>query len=1014
MGYVFKSSFFRVTALIGVFVFLSAYPLFAGHAPVQMTEITDFSGDRIQDSFTEYLSEHDFADTDMLRVIVTLNHAPESEDIKTFESFGGVVTHGPWSAALYGFAGRMPRGQIESYAASADIREIENDNIPVRTFLWHAAQQIGVRPEIWNTYGFTGDPDTTIAMIDTGIDPTHMAFAPGYLGEGNRDGKIVSWSDFSSYGNPLPYDSDGHGTHTAGIAAGNGFAAMNGAGFVRGTDTFRTRLNNHYPQWGQLNVTVPGTITVDLLYSDIYCGRFTDLYLMYGNNHGTFDGTHIHDWDTVAHITNLTSSPNLGQSSEVLNWNTLTYDVSPGQEGLYHIVSNRDINCGGMFEWVRFEIYSEWPCEADADGYMPDGHKKFTGIAPDSKLAVYRSQYPSDWNTSINYCVSNRTSLKITVISMSQGSSSNSGSVANAVNSAVNNGIVFVAAGGNDGAPGHERMSWPAKLPAAIGVAAIDQSDFITSYSSQGGVVNGVMKPDLAAPGGSNLLVGGIWSADNNDGNIPLSWGRDRIEDDGAAPQGTSQATPMIAGAAQIVIDALGGWSFMSNGSAANVRKVKQLLFMTATETNLPRWGAMGPATHGPTLERGQGQYFGKDAHEGYGRINVDAAVEAATLSMNPEADTIVEYLWASNNGFDPDAGEGSLANAKSKHAFARQLPLTSGQSVSLYLDVPPTADFDLFLYQPNPDSDGNPLLAASSIQEGNGTNESIHYTASTAGVYYVVVKAVLGEGETVLMTGTGGPGTATPGPTMTPTPPPTATPTSPPMPTLTPTPTAAPSTPTHTPTVAPTATPTQQTPLPTFTPTNTATPAATATPTPEQPTATPPPSPTPTPTTEPGEPTNTPHPTATPTPEQPTATPEPTVTPTEIPKDTPTPAPTSTPQEEMFTVALHLNANMFTEFDPFILQLEINNRTTQDYMIDQYVILDVYGMLFFHPNWTEQPDYVRYFVSENYHELVTLLSFIWPQNAGTAQNLTFYAGCVNSETYELVGNIDAIQFGYY
>lgn len=56
------------------------------------------------------------------------------------------------------------------------------------------------------------DPDVvTIAVIDTGIDPTHQEF---------RAGQVVAWRDFTAEASPTPQDGHGHGTATASLVAG--------------------------------------------------------------------------------------------------------------------------------------------------------------------------------------------------------------------------------------------------------------------------------------------------------------------------------------------------------------------------------------------------------------------------------------------------------------------------------------------------------------------------------------------------------------------------------------------------------------------------------------------------------------------------------------------------------------------------------------------------------------------------------------------------------------------------
>ncbi|MEW6283328.1 MAG: S8 family peptidase [Candidatus Eremiobacterota bacterium] len=74
----------------------------------------------------------------------------------------------------------------------------------------NAARTLGL-PDLWQQ-GYTGK-GVTVAVIDTGIAP-----------HPDLDGRIVDFVDLVN-GRTKPYDDRGHGTHVAGIVAGNGSAS---------------------------------------------------------------------------------------------------------------------------------------------------------------------------------------------------------------------------------------------------------------------------------------------------------------------------------------------------------------------------------------------------------------------------------------------------------------------------------------------------------------------------------------------------------------------------------------------------------------------------------------------------------------------------------------------------------------------------------------------------------------------------------------------------------------------
>ena len=104
-----------------------------------------------------------------------------------------------------------------------------------------------------------------------------------------------------------------------------------------------------------------------------------------------------------------------------------------------------------------------------------------------------------------------------------------------AAGSAVNHGVVVVAAVGNDG-PLRKRIDCPGNAHSVITVGASDSDDFIPLWSSRGPTRDGRTKPELVAPGvdiKSSYLDGkyAIW-------------------------QGTSFAAPHVAGACALLLQA--------------------------------------------------------------------------------------------------------------------------------------------------------------------------------------------------------------------------------------------------------------------------------------------------------------------------------------------------------------------------------------------------------------------------------------------------------------------------
>lgn len=110
------------------------------------------------------------------------------------------------------FSGFLPTDLIHSLSNDPDIDYISFDS-KVYTLLDIANQSM-------ETYfphdkGLEGE-GVTVAIIDTGVSPHYDLIRP--------KNRIIGFKDFIDNQN-RPYDDNGHGTHIAGIIAGNGYAS---------------------------------------------------------------------------------------------------------------------------------------------------------------------------------------------------------------------------------------------------------------------------------------------------------------------------------------------------------------------------------------------------------------------------------------------------------------------------------------------------------------------------------------------------------------------------------------------------------------------------------------------------------------------------------------------------------------------------------------------------------------------------------------------------------------------
>ncbi len=192
------------------------------------------------------------------------------------------------------------------------------------------------------------------------------------------------------------------------------------------------------------------------------------------------------------------------------------------------------------------------------------------------------------------------------VINLSLGATSNSLVVEGAIDYAVGQGVVVVAAAGNSGNVGNPTM-YPAALPNVVSVAAVDTDDNRAYFSAYGTWV------DITAPGVNVLSL-----HNGNDSSY-------------AYANGTSMAAPYVAAAAGLLTAA---------DPSLTVTEIRNLLQATAEDLGAP----------------------GKDNDHGYGLVDPAAALSAIGTSPDGgvEPPATAGYSFVTNFGRVISQGIGS------------------------------------------------------------------------------------------------------------------------------------------------------------------------------------------------------------------------------------------------------------------------------------------------------------------------------------------------------------------
>lgn len=129
----------------------------------------------------------------------------------------------------------------------------------------------------------------------------------------------------------------------------------------------------------------------------------------------------------------------------------------------------------------------------------------------------------------------------------------------------------------------------------------------------------------------------------------------------------------------------------------------------------------------------------------------------------------------------------------------------------------------------------------------------------------------------------------------------------------------------------------------------------------------------------------------------------------------TPTPSPTATPSPGCSAMGctIEMPYDEYNAGTTCYCRVHVCNTDTLPFTdVPVFVILDVYGTLFFAPSFGAF-DYYADPLPPGMSTIDVLPEFPWPAGAGEAHGINFYAAMTNPEMTELLGEMDMITFGW-
>ncbi|MBY6035041.1 S8 family serine peptidase [Fictibacillus nanhaiensis] len=258
--------------------------------PQRQTEIslTDQNKNKLFDNLEEKMKG--MKDEDKVDVIIQFDSKKLSEKgSKALDKAVGSFKINHEYTIFDGIAASLSKKQLAKLEKIPFIKTAELD-VEVKTTMSTANQWFGT-DKARNDFGLNGDRDgnssvyskndITVAVIDTGIDAAHKDL---------DNGKVIGFKDFVN-NRTTAYDDQGHGTHVAGIIAGEGEVTSANKGVAPGSSLVGIKVLDANGSGSMSNVTAG--IDWAVQNKDVYGIRILNLSLGTSQSSDGTDSTSV-------------------------------------------------------------------------------------------------------------------------------------------------------------------------------------------------------------------------------------------------------------------------------------------------------------------------------------------------------------------------------------------------------------------------------------------------------------------------------------------------------------------------------------------------------------------------------------------------------------------------------------------------------------------------------------------------------------------------------------------------